>query len=284
MKRFKIGGVPEHFNLPWRMAIERGEFKQMRTDIHWSDMPGGTGQMIKGLRAGSIDIAVLLTEGITKAILEGLPAEIVSVYVQSPLTWGIHSPVGTVKELRDLEDSTFAISREGSGSHLMSYVLADREGWKAPTDFEVVGDVYGGLWALENNRAKAFLWERFTTQPFVDLGKCQRVGEIKTPWPSFVVAARSEVLEKDADIVKMIVRKVLETAQKVKNWSIPAGSHSTWASEEISWRYGLKVEQAQMWLDQTNWADKVEGLSEDQLKVVSDTLKNLNLIKNNNRN
>jgi len=39
-----------------------------------------------------------------------------------------------------------------------------------------------------------------------------------------------------------------------------------------------------MWLDQTNWADKVEGLSEDQLKVVSDTLKNLNLMKNNNGN
>jgi sulfonate transport system substrate-binding protein len=278
MKRFKIGGVPEHFNLPWRIAIERGEFKQMRTDIHWSDMPGGTGQMIKGLRAGSIDIAVLLTEGITKAILEGLPAEIVSVYVQSPLTWGIHSSVGSVKDLQDLEDSTFAISREGSGSHLMSYVLADREGWGSPTNFEVVGDVYGGLWALENNKAELFLWERFTTQPFVDLGKCQRVGEIKTPWPSFVVAARSEVLEKDAGIVKMIVRKVLETAQKVKNWSIPTSSHSTWAAEEISWRYGLKVEQAQMWLDQTHWVDKVEGLSADQLKVVSDTLKKLNLV------
>ena len=278
MKRFKIGGVPEHFNLPWRIAIERGEFKQMRTDIHWSDMPGGTGQMIKGLRAGSIDIAVLLTEGITKAILEGLPAEIVSVYVQSPLTWGIHSPVGTVKDLRDLEDSTFAISREGSGSHLMSYVLADREGWGEPTDFEVVGDVYGGLWALENNKAGLFLWERFTTQPFVDLGKCQRVGEIKTPWPSFVVAARSEVLEKDAGIVKMIVKKVLETAQKVKNLGIPTSSHSTWAAEEISWRYGLKVEQAQMWLDQTHWADGVEGLSEEQLIVVENTLKKLNLV------
>ena len=278
MKRFKIGGVPEHFNLPWRIAIERGEFKQMRTDIHWSDMPGGTGQMIKGLKAGSIDIAVLLTEGITKAISEGLLAEIVSVYVQSPLTWGIHSPVGTVKDLRDLEDSTFAISREGSGSHLMSYVLADREGWREPTDFEVVGDVYGGLWALENNKAGLFLWERFTTQPFVDLGKCQRVGEIKTPWPSFVVAARSEVLEKDAGIVKMIVKKVLETAQKVKNWSIPTSSHSTWAAEEISWRYGLKVEQSQMWLDQTHWADGVEGLSEEQLIVVENTLKKLNLV------
>lgn len=278
MKKFKIGGVPEHFNLPWRMAIERGEFNQMRTNIHWSDMPGGTGQMIKGLRAGSIDIAVLLTEGITKAILEGLPAEIVSVYVQSPLTWGIHSPVGTVKELRDLEDSTFAISREGSGSHLMSYVLADREGWKAPTDFEVVGDVYGGLWALENNRAKAFLWERFTTQPFVDLGKCQRVGEIKTPWPSFVVAARSEVLERDTDTVKMIVRKVLETAQKVKKWGVSANSHPSWAAQEISWRYGLKVDQAQMWLDQTFWADKVEGLSETQLIAVDETLKKLNLV------
>ena len=26
MKQFKIGGVPEHFNLPWRLAIEDGDF------------------------------------------------------------------------------------------------------------------------------------------------------------------------------------------------------------------------------------------------------------------
>ena len=67
--RLKVGGVPEHFNLPWRLAIEEGLFREQNIMLHWSDMSGGTGQMIKGLETGSIDVAVVLTEGITKAIL-----------------------------------------------------------------------------------------------------------------------------------------------------------------------------------------------------------------------
>ena len=52
MKGFKIGGVPEHFNLPWRMAIEEGRFREKDIQLHWSDMGGGTGQMIRGLENG----------------------------------------------------------------------------------------------------------------------------------------------------------------------------------------------------------------------------------------
>ena len=110
MKRFKIGGVPEHFNLPWRLTIEDGDFQKNGVELHWADMSGGTGQMIKGLQTGSIDIAVLLTEGITKAILQGLDATIVAVYVQSPLSWGVHVPFSsTFNCVDDLENKTFAI-------------------------------------------------------------------------------------------------------------------------------------------------------------------------------
>ena len=116
MKRLKIGGVPEHFNLPWRLAIEEGKFKAAGIELHWSDMTGGTGQMIKGLQAGTLDIAVLLTEGITRAILKGLDAKIIAVYVKTPLIWGVHVPINQgINQLDDLDASTFAISREGSG-------------------------------------------------------------------------------------------------------------------------------------------------------------------------
>ena len=88
----KIGGVPEHFNLPWRLAIEENAFRDLGVKLHWSDMGGGTGQMVRGLENKSIDIAILLTEGITKAVLEGLDAKIIQVYVTTPLHWGIHVP------------------------------------------------------------------------------------------------------------------------------------------------------------------------------------------------
>ena len=89
MLGLKVGGT-EHFNYPWRVAIEEGLFRKEGIALHWADMSGGTGQMIKGLQSGSIDIAVVLTEGISRSILQGLEAKILDVYVSTPLCWGVH--------------------------------------------------------------------------------------------------------------------------------------------------------------------------------------------------
>jgi ABC-type nitrate/sulfonate/bicarbonate transport system substrate-binding protein len=243
----KIGGVPEHFNLPWRLAIEEGRFKDAGLDLHWSDMSGGTGQMVRGLDSGTLDIAVLLTEGITKAILQGLKAKIIQVYVVSPLHWGIHVPFNSdIKTVDQLKDKTFAISREGSGSHLMSFVKADQEGWDTKSlKFNIVGDVYGGLWALEHNKAQAFLWEKYTTFPFTEQGKCRYIDEVVTPWSCFVIAVREEILEKHKDILKSMCEIVNKKALEVKNDENSA--------EVISWRYKLQSGQVKNWLSETDW-------------------------------
>jgi ABC-type nitrate/sulfonate/bicarbonate transport system substrate-binding protein len=271
MKRFKIGGVPEHFNLPWRLSIEEGKFKDLGVELHWSDMTGGTGQMIKGLQAGTLDIAVLLTEGISRAILKGLDAKIIAVYVRSPLCWGIHVPTQqAISQLSDLDGATFAISREGSGSHLMSYVLANREGWEpAALSFDVVGDVYGGLWALNHGEAQGFLWEKYTTQPFVDQGKCKRIGEVYTPWPCFVIAVRNEVLTQDEALLNAVVSIVQNRAAQLK---ISADT-----PEVLSWRYALKQAEVREWLDQTEWSVSQEVNQKDLQNVVN-TLLDLKLV------
>lgn len=271
MKRFKIGGVPEHFNLPWRLAIEEGRFKKAGIELHWSDMTGGTGQMIKGLQAGTLDVAVLLTEGITRAILKGLDAKIIAVYVQSPLCWGIHVSANQPNiELADLDSSTFAISREGSGSHLMSYVLAQREGWESSAlSFNVVGDIYGGLWALNHGEANGFLWEKYTTQPFVDQNKCKRIGEVYTPWPCFVIAVRNEVLQDDAALLRQVIDIVQQRAAQLKA--------STDAAEVLAWRYALKKNQVDAWLRQTEWSQE-PTVHPDELQKTVATLLELDLL------
>jgi sulfonate transport system substrate-binding protein len=247
MNGLRIGGVPEHFNYPWRLGIERGDFSAEGLRLHWSDMTGGTGQMIRGLASGSLDVAVLLTEGIVQAIHQGLKARIISGYVESPLTWGIHTNRGTsTKNISEWSGGKFAISRMGSGSHLMAFLLAEKQGWdKSTLAFNVVGDVYGGLWALENGEADFFLWEKFTTQPFVDQGKCRRIDELKTPWPCFVIAARQEVLNTRSDelatmcsLIKKLVQEVMENQSSYK---------------EIAWRYHLNEDQTKLWFQETNW-------------------------------
>lgn len=244
---FKIGGVPEHFNLPWRMGIEEGKFRNAGLELHWSDMGGGTGQMIRGLENKSLDVAVLLTEGITKAILQGLSARILGVYVTTPLHWGIHVPYGSdIETVDQLEGKTFAISREGSGSHLMAYVKANQEGWDtSDLKFEVVGDIYGGLWALQNNKAQAFLWEKYTTHPYTEQKKCRYIDEVVTPWPCFVIAVREEVFQKYENELKRMMEVVLNKARDLKD--------NESAADIISWRYNLRHGQVLNWLNETEW-------------------------------
>ncbi len=246
-KRFKIGGVPEHFNLPWRLAIEEGAFDDLGVQLHWSDMTGGTGQMIKGLQTGSLDVAVLLTEGITKSILEGLEAKILMVYVTSPLHWGIHVPFeSNITTFEQLKNKTFAISREGSGSHLMTYVKAYQEGWaKEYLSFNVVGDIYGGLWALQHNEAQGFLWEKYTTFPYTEQKKCRYIDEVVTPWPCFVIAARTDIMKEHETVLKEVCGIVHQKALELKQ--------NEQASEIISWRYNLRLSQVENWLTETNW-------------------------------
>jgi len=246
-KRFKIGGVPEHFNLPWRLAIEEGSFDDLGVQLHWSDMTGGTGQMIKGLQTGSLDVAVLLTEGITKSILEGLEAKILMVYVTSPLHWGIHVPFHSdITKVEQLKNKTFAISREGSGSHLMTYVKAHQEGWeKEGLSFNVVGDIYGGLWALQHNEAQGFLWEKYTTFPYTEQKKCRYIDEVVTPWPCFVIAARTDIMKEHETVLKEVCAIVHQKALELKQ--------NEQALEIISWRYNLRLSQVENWLKETNW-------------------------------
>ncbi len=247
MKQLKIGGVPEHFNLPWKLAIEEGDFRDAGIHLHWSDMGGGTGQMLRGLETGSIDIAVLLTEGITRGILQGLKAKILQVYVVTPLHWGVHVPYDSdIQTIDQLENQTFAISRYGSGSHLMAYVCANEQGWSTKDlNFNVIGDVYGGLWALEHNEAQAFLWDKYTTEPYAEQKKCRFIDEVVTPWPCFVIAARTEVIESHGDVLKAICSIVNEKAKSIKT-----GENSV---EVISWRYNLRSSQVESWLSETDW-------------------------------
>ena len=85
----RLGGVPEHFNLPIHLAIEDGSFESRGVKIEWTTFKGGTGQMTKALRDNEVDACILLTEGIIKDIIAGNPAKIISGYVNTPLIWSL---------------------------------------------------------------------------------------------------------------------------------------------------------------------------------------------------
>ena len=155
MKNFKIGGVPEHFNLPWYLTLKNKEYQKKNINLRWKDYHSGTGEMCNALRAGEIDMAVILTEGIIRDISKGNPSKIVQVFINSPLIWGIHvSKNSAYQKISDLKATKAAISRYGSGSHLMAYINAENQGWNTETelDFEVVENLDGALKGLPNGK------------------------------------------------------------------------------------------------------------------------------------
>ena len=46
----RVGGVPEHFNLPWRLATRAGSFEHAGCPVEWREYPAGTGELTRALR------------------------------------------------------------------------------------------------------------------------------------------------------------------------------------------------------------------------------------------
>ncbi|MFD0862129.1 substrate-binding domain-containing protein [Sungkyunkwania multivorans] len=251
MKNVRLIGVPEHFNLPWHMAIEEGAFEDRGIDLQWTDVPEGTGRMCKMLREDEADMAIILTEGIIKDITAGNPSKIVQTYVQSPLLWGIHvAGDSSYKTIDDLKGSKAAISRYGSGSHLMAYVHAQSMGWDtSQLRFELINNLEGAVKALTNREADYFMWEHFTSKPLVDKGIFRNISDFPTPWPCFVIAARNDMIQENSGIIKHILEVINTYTTDFK--SIPS------IDRTLANRYEQQLEDIQHWLSKTRWSQRL---------------------------
>ncbi|MFK7782386.1 substrate-binding domain-containing protein [Psychroserpens sp.] len=271
MKKINIGGVPEHFNLAWYLTLKDGAYKEKGINLRWKDYFGGTGAMNKGLREGEIDMAVILTEGIIKDIIDGNPSKIVQTFVQSPLIWGIHVAHNSeYRTIEDLKGTKAAISRYGSGSHLMAYINAENNKWnlEKDLDFEVIRNLDGAVEGLTNGTADYFMWEKFTTKPIVDDGVFRRINDCPTPWPCFVIAVNTDFLKTNEDDVKTILNIINKTTKEFK--SIPS------IDTTIANRYDQKLEDVQEWLSLTEWSQDV--IDETTIMTVQDKLLELEII------
>jgi ABC-type nitrate/sulfonate/bicarbonate transport system substrate-binding protein len=270
MTTVKIAGVPEHFNLPWHLCLENGEFMSQNIDLQWIDVPEGTGKMAQMLRDNATDIAIILTEGIVKDIVAGNKSKIVQIYVESPLIWGIHvAQDSKFINLSDLENTKAAISRLGSGSQLMAYVNANNQGWKTNNlDFQIVNTIDGAVEALTKGTADYFMWERFMTKPLVDSGIFRKIADCPTPWPCFVIAVREEFLERNTAIIAKIIKIINAKTKEFKQ--IPN------IDQKIASKFNLKLEDSKQWLNITEWSQI--PLTEKMFNTIQNQLFELGII------
>lgn len=245
--KIRVGGVPEHFNLPIHLAIEEGDFQKENIEVEWITYKGGTGQMTKALASDDCDVCILLTEGIISAIVNGNPSKIVSGYVKSPLIWGIHTGRDSSLDAHhQIYDHNYAISRNGSGSHLMPKVDALIKGKNLREDqFKVVKNLDGAIESLNKGETEIFYWEKYTTKPYVEKNLLKRIGEFVTPWPCFVISATNKIIKEQP--------KALHKLLQVIHAKCAAFMKNPQAIKMVSERYGIAEKDAGRWFHVTEW-------------------------------
>ncbi len=262
----RIAGVPEHFNLPWRQrawlqATQPWAYERIR----YAEAAAGTGAMAAALANDEVDIAILLTEGAVLDIARGGHHRIIKVYVDTPLEWGIHVAAnGPIHSIAEAQGKRYAISRKGSGSHVMAAVHAASESW--PTEqlrYVQVDTLAGARRALPNGDADVFFWEKTMTHPYVEAGEFRRIGVFQSPWPSFVVCASLKCLDRAESKVLRLMNDINEISGRLQK--------NADAAQLIANAYGITASAAATWLAHTSWNTNLD-LPVDTLQSVLDSL------------
>lgn len=239
----RIGGVPEHFNLPWR---ELSEADAGSTCVY-REYAGGTGAMVKALAKDEIDVAILLTEGALLSIAAGGQHRIVKVYVDSPLEWGIHVAADSlISSIEQGRGTRYAISRKGSGSHIMAAVHAASMGWPVrQLSYVKVRNLEGARRTLAAGEADLFFWEKTMTQPHVDSAEFRRIDIFQSPWPSFVVCASTSVINSRRTELHRLLSRINAYAGQLQN--------DCDSALVIADTYKIRLSAAELWLSKTRW-------------------------------
>ena len=131
------------------------------------------------------------------------------------LGWAISTGANSKHTSIDtLNKTNVAISRFGSGSHIMAYVLADQQGWLSSDksdevfDFTVLNNFQAMRDSVNSDETDFFMWETFTTKPYHDSGELKRIGQITPPWPAFMFAAHVDLLQNHAGDLQRALKAI----------------------------------------------------------------------------
>jgi ABC-type nitrate/sulfonate/bicarbonate transport system substrate-binding protein len=268
----------EHFSTPLEFAK-----KHYGLDSKLLPYPSGTGHMVTALQSGEIDIGVGLTEGWVAALGKAQAAKqdagfrVVGTYVETPLCWAISTGArrDELQGIQDLKSKNVGVSRIGSGSYVMSYVLADQQGWLDPSSksspFPVKAlNTFANLRdGVNDGTADFFMWEHFTSKRYYDNGEIKRIGEIYTPWSSWKIVAVNDLLHpanwsSAPHASKPVLKEELEDVmQKINKGVKHFEENQEEAVQYISTKLDYSEEDAREWLKTVGFAQDVRGVNRE---------------------
>jgi hypothetical protein len=138
-------------------------------------------------------------------------------------------------------------------------------------DFVIVGNLEGARKSLASNESQLFMWEKFTTKPYVDSGEFKYLGECRTPWPCFAVVATDSIINKESELLNEVLDIMNQSCIDLK-------FKEKEATKMIAWRYQLKQDDALEWFNELEYAYN-EEIDEIQFMDILNDLKSLGIIE-----
>lgn len=199
--------------------------------------------------------------------------------------WAISTGAGRteIDSVDSLKGGKIGVSRIGSGSYVMGYVLADQRGWLSPTadvdsgskqgspyaDF-VVLDTFANLRRAANSgEIDFFMWEHFTSKRYYDAGEIRRVGEIYTPWSSWKIVASTSLISRNGSGTSSPDPRVNDLLDKLNLGIRHFNENQDEAVQYISSELDYSEEDAREWLKTVRFPERTQGVDP---KVITSTV------------
>lgn len=160
----------------------------------------------------------------------------------------------------------------------MSFVLAQQQGWPSDSLTTVPLGPFGALrTGVTDASAEFFMWEHFTTKPYFHATAenpappLKNIGEIYTPWPSWMIVASTAVFPDPAADARL--EKLLAALdQGVRDFEADtAQAVRLLGTGELGCTYG--EEDATEWLKDVRFVKGTRGVSREIVEGVVDVLK-----------
>lgn len=198
----------------------------------------------------------------------------------APTGWAVSTGAARpdISSIDSLGGRKIGVSRLGSGSYVMGFVLADQQGWlpqnpagpstSSPySDFVVLNTFENLRKAVNSGEADFFMWEHFTSKRYYDSGEIRKVGEIYTPWSSWKIVASSRLV-RDGQLDLRVHNLFEKLDQGIKHFN---DNHEE-AVKYISTELDYSEEDAREWLRTVRFPTRTEGVD---LGVVENTVATL---------
>ncbi len=124
---------------------------------------------------------------------------------------------------------------------------------------------------MNSGEAAAFMWERFTTKKYYDLQEIRQIGEIYTPWPSWLITASSTLKESQIAPLLSAINEGIAYYQ----------DHHEEAMEYIYTNLDYTRVDAEAWSKTVTYPEDVRLVDETMVSDTITTLRKAGLMREN---